>query len=38
MPDIGANGKKIMSHQDVVNSGYSDKYINATLNMLRGIV
>ena len=38
LPNIGANGKKIMSHQDVVNSGYSDKYINATLNMLRGIV
>ncbi len=38
LPDIGANGKKIKSHQDVVNSKYSEKYINATLNMLRGIV
>ena len=38
LPNIGTNGQKIMSHQDVVNSGYSDKYINATLNMLRSIV
>ena len=38
LPAYGAGGKKIMSHQDVVNSDYSRKYIDATLNMLKGIV
>ena len=38
LPAYGAGGKKIMSHQDVVNSNYSRKYIDATLNMLKGIV
>lgn len=38
LPAYGTNGKKIMSHQDVVNSEYSRKYINATLNMLKGII
>ncbi len=38
LPAYGTGGKKIMSHQDVVNSDYSRKYIDATLNMLKGIV
>ena len=38
LPAYGVGGKKIMSHQDVVNSNYSRKYIDATLNMLKGIV
>lgn len=38
LPAYGAGEKKIMSHQDVVNSDYSRKYIDATLNMLKGIV
>ncbi len=28
----------ITNHQSVVNAGYADRFINATINMLRGIV
>lgn len=47
---LGANGRAartalielpaagINSHQDVVNAGYADRYINATLYMLRVLV
>ena len=37
LPEYGTNGKKILSHQDVLDSGYSRKYIDATINMLKGI-
>ena len=37
LPEYGNNGKKIMSHEDVLASGYSGKFIQATLNMLKGI-
>ena len=38
LPEIGSNGKKISGHQDVVDSKYPDRYIKATINMLRGIL
>ena len=37
LPEYGTNGKKILSHQDVLDSEYSRKYIDATINMLKAI-
>lgn len=31
-------GKKISNHQDVVNAKYSEKYYNATYNLLKGLL
>lgn len=38
LPEYGTNGKKILSHSDVVNSGYSTKFYNATINLLKGLI
>ena len=35
LPEYAPNGNRISSHLDVVNAGYSNKYYNATIQLLR---